>query len=31
MDFLVSVDKDNISSILGTPRVTLDLDATPAK
>ena len=29
--FLISLDNDNISSILGTPRVTFDLDATPAK
>ena len=29
--FLGFSDNDKISSILGTPRVTFDLDATPAK
>jgi exonuclease I len=29
--FLSDADRDNISSIRGTPRVTLDLDAIPAK
>jgi hypothetical protein len=31
IEMISSEDKDNISSILGTPRVTFDLDATPAK
>ena len=29
--FFISLDKDKISSILGTPRVTLDFEATPEK